>query len=508
MRHVPYKSGPEAVTGVLSGDVSFIFFTVPSVLKQVEAGKLRALAITSAARSQLVPDVPTVAEAGFPDFEVLAWYALFAPRDTPAAIVARLGEEVEKIVRLPEVREKMAQLGAEPKFLNAAQLTSFVNVESPRWGQLIKEIRHAGGVGWEMRLAEYSLHPYHLRYERPVQWSDIVEDAAPFLLLRLQSDTGAVGVAEITVKPTWCGVTIRSLSAMIEEVFAPLLASTDLDNPTTVRSALDRIPENLAAKALIDNACWDLHAASRGRPLWREWGGVQRVELSWALTRQPPRLMAAEAERMIARHGFRTLKVKGGQGFDVDTAGMRAIRAAVGEGVRLYVDANGAYAPDQALDYAHAMADAGAVMLEDPCALAPDAWFRELQQASPIPLLVDFGCTSVRDAAAFIAHGARALSTKPGRFGLTNVRAMEALARRAGCGSVVGLMGESVLGTLAALQFAAALPHPILPAELTWFLAMTEQVTRFEPKIVDGTVELPEVASLAELIDWSMLRRP
>jgi tripartite-type tricarboxylate transporter receptor subunit TctC len=139
MRHVPYKSGPEAVTGVLTGDVSFIFFTVPSVLKQVEAGKLRALAITSAARSQLVPDVPTVAEAGFPDFEVLAWYALFAPRDTPAPIVTRLGEEVEKIVHLPEVREKMAQLGAEPKFLNAAQLTSFVDVESPRWGQLIKE---------------------------------------------------------------------------------------------------------------------------------------------------------------------------------------------------------------------------------------------------------------------------------------------------------------------------------------------------------------------------------
>ena len=62
-----------------------------------------------------------------------------------------------------------------------------------------------------MRLAEHSLHCYRLRYERPVRWSDIVEDAAPFVLLRLQSDTGAVGVAEITVKPTWCGVTARSL---------------------------------------------------------------------------------------------------------------------------------------------------------------------------------------------------------------------------------------------------------------------------------------------------------
>jgi tripartite-type tricarboxylate transporter receptor subunit TctC len=139
MRHVPYKSGPEAVTGVLSGDVSFIFFTVPSVLPQVEAGKLRALAITSAARSPLVPNVPTVAELGFPGFEALAWYALFAPRESPKPVVAKLSAEVEKIVQLPDVRDKMVQLGAEPKYMNPEQVVSFVSVESPRWGQLIRE---------------------------------------------------------------------------------------------------------------------------------------------------------------------------------------------------------------------------------------------------------------------------------------------------------------------------------------------------------------------------------
>ena len=139
MRHVPYKSGPEAVTGVLSGDVTFIFFTVPAVLPLVETGKLRALAITSAARSQLVPNVPTVAEVGFPGFEVLAWYALFAPRETPKPIVAKLSAEIEKIVNLPDIRDKMVQLGAEPRYMSAEQLTSFVAVESPKWGQLIRE---------------------------------------------------------------------------------------------------------------------------------------------------------------------------------------------------------------------------------------------------------------------------------------------------------------------------------------------------------------------------------
>jgi tripartite-type tricarboxylate transporter receptor subunit TctC len=120
MRHVPYKSGPEAVTGVLSGDVDFIFFT-------------------SAARSQLAPNVPTVAELGFPGFEVLAWYALFAPRETPGPIVARLSAEIEKIVQSADVRDKMLQLGAEPRYMSPEQVAGFVSVESPKWGQLIRE---------------------------------------------------------------------------------------------------------------------------------------------------------------------------------------------------------------------------------------------------------------------------------------------------------------------------------------------------------------------------------
>jgi L-alanine-DL-glutamate epimerase-like enolase superfamily enzyme len=358
-----------------------------------------------------------------------------------------------------------------------------------------------------MRLAEYSLHVYHLPYRRVVRWSDIVEEAAPFVLLRLRSDSGAVGVAEITVKPTWCGVTARSLISALEEVFLPAIAALDLDDPVKVRAVLDRIPDNQAAKALIDNACWDLHATRLGRPLWQLWGGASRVELSWALTRQEPQAMATEAAEMVERHGFGTLKVKGGQGFDVDLAGISAIRAAVGEKVQLYVDANGAYAPDQALDYMRAMADVGVVMSEDPCALAPDAWFQRLQHDSPMPILVDAGCTAPRDAALFFERGAKALSIKPGRFGLSAARSMMASALGAGCAPVVGLMGESVVGTLAGLQFAAAVPLPVLPAELTWFLAMTEQITVMTPTIVDGVIDLPDVVSLEGLIDWQALER-
>jgi tripartite-type tricarboxylate transporter receptor subunit TctC len=139
--HVPYKSGPEAVTGVLSGNVTFMFFTVPALLPQVEAGQLRALAIASAERSPLVPDVPTIAEAGYPGFDVIAWYALFAPRGTPSPVVARLSAEVQKILARSDVRAEMAKLGAEPHYLSPQGLTDYVAAEAPKWGPLLKNIK-------------------------------------------------------------------------------------------------------------------------------------------------------------------------------------------------------------------------------------------------------------------------------------------------------------------------------------------------------------------------------
>jgi tripartite-type tricarboxylate transporter receptor subunit TctC len=139
--HVPYKSGPEAVTGVLSGNVTFMFFTIPSLLPQVEAGQLRALAIGSAERSPLVLDVPTIAEAGYPGFDVIAWYALFAPRGTPAPIVSRLSSEVQKILERSDVRAEMGKLGAEPHYLSPQGLADYVATESPKWGPLLKNIK-------------------------------------------------------------------------------------------------------------------------------------------------------------------------------------------------------------------------------------------------------------------------------------------------------------------------------------------------------------------------------
>jgi len=358
-----------------------------------------------------------------------------------------------------------------------------------------------------MKLARWSFHTYRLPYARPVHWSDIVEDGALFVLLRLESDGGAAGVAESTIKATWSGVSPRSLTAAVEDLLLPLLKDADLSDPEQVRRRFDPVPENRAAKALVDNALWDLAAAARGEPLWKTWGGRARVDLSWAVTRQAPAAMAKEAVAMVERHGFRTLKVKGGQGTDTDVAGMREIRAAVGDAVSLYVDANAYYSREAGPDYARRMADAGAVVVEDPCTLYPDAGFSVLQTACPVPVLVDFNCSSPEDTRLFIERGARAISLKPGRVGLSDGRLMSELANRAGCRTVVGLFGESLLGTLSALQLASTLPAAALPSEVTWYLEMTAQILDADITIHEGGVTLPEAASLAALVNWNAVAR-
>jgi L-alanine-DL-glutamate epimerase-like enolase superfamily enzyme len=154
-----------------------------------------------------------------------------------------------------------------------------------------------------------------------------------------------------------------------------------------------------------------------------------------------------------------------------------------------------------------AMADAGAEVVEDPCVLAPDAFFTRLQQSSRTAVLVDFYCWSPRDMQLFIAAGARAFSLKPGRLGLSDAHTMGELAKAAGCQTVVGMFGESMLGTLTALQLSSILPSHSLPAETTWFLAMTEQITHESLTIKDGAIQLPTVAGNAALIDWEHLER-
>lgn len=136
--HVPYKSSPQSASAVLSGDVLVAFENMPIVLPLVKAGKLRALAVTGAARSPSLPDVPTVAEAGVKGYEVSAWFGLLAPARTPAEVVRRLDEATQRFLSSPEAKERIRALGAEPADEGPEAFERLMRAETEKWGALIR----------------------------------------------------------------------------------------------------------------------------------------------------------------------------------------------------------------------------------------------------------------------------------------------------------------------------------------------------------------------------------
>jgi L-Ala-D/L-Glu epimerase len=359
-----------------------------------------------------------------------------------------------------------------------------------------------------VKLADSSLAFYRLPYRHPVTWAYGAESSGDYALLRLVADNGATGVAEAVVKPSRTGYSPRSLAATLEDVILPRLRGLDLSDERAVQAALAWIDGHLNARALVDNACWALRAAASGTPLWRRWGGAREVEVAWIVTRQKPAAMAAEAADMCARHGLRSLKLKGGQGPETDLRVIAEVRAAVGAQVELSMDANRAYAPEEAASYVRAIAEAGVTVAEDPCDLAPDSAFEKLQRACPIPLLVDFACTSRADAALFLDRGARALMIKPARIGLSEAREIDALCAAQGARVSLGMYYETALGTALSLQAAAALKSRlVLPPEHAFFLMFTQQVTNAPFEVRDGKFRLPDEPDLGKLVDPKALER-
>lgn len=136
--HLPYASSPQAITALLQGDVQFACVPPVAVMPQAKAGKLKAIAVTTAKRSALLPGLPTLAESGFPEIQALAWMAVMAPAKTPPEIIARMSREIGAILEEQEVKDRLASSYIEPIGSSPAELTRFMNEEKVRWAPVIK----------------------------------------------------------------------------------------------------------------------------------------------------------------------------------------------------------------------------------------------------------------------------------------------------------------------------------------------------------------------------------
>jgi len=139
MVHIPYRGSAPAVADLIGGQVQVMMDGLPSALPHVKAGRLRALAVTSQKRSPAAPDLPTIAESGYPGFYADAWSGLFAPKGTPKAVVDKLAGEVRRILALPDVRERFAGLGAEPVGSTPAEFAQHVQREIDKWAKVVKQ---------------------------------------------------------------------------------------------------------------------------------------------------------------------------------------------------------------------------------------------------------------------------------------------------------------------------------------------------------------------------------
>jgi tripartite-type tricarboxylate transporter receptor subunit TctC len=136
--HVPYKGSAQARTDVLGGQVDMMFDAIPTMVEQVKAGKVKAVAVTGKARSPILPDVPTASEAGVPGYEATIWLGIMAPRGTPAAIVNRLNAEISKITANPELRRQWAAQGTAAMSMNVDEFTKYLNEDIAKWSNLVK----------------------------------------------------------------------------------------------------------------------------------------------------------------------------------------------------------------------------------------------------------------------------------------------------------------------------------------------------------------------------------
>ena len=139
MLHIPYKSSAQMTTDLLGGQVELIFHNAPVLLPHVKSGAIRGLGVTSANRQPSAPDLPTIAEAGVPGFEVTAWFGFMAPGTTPPAVISKVHADVVKVLAMPDVRERMLPQAADPIGSTPQEYAAFIAGEITKWAKVVKE---------------------------------------------------------------------------------------------------------------------------------------------------------------------------------------------------------------------------------------------------------------------------------------------------------------------------------------------------------------------------------
>lgn len=312
--------------------------------------------------------------------------------------------------------------------------------------------------------------------KRELNWTvGGAEQHATYLWLRLSDDAGASGLSETVLKPAWTGFDGPTAMAAVEHLLWPRLAGVSASEGEKAVLGLRGL---CALHAAVGHAVRDLLTV----------GTARMVDLAAVLTRDEPNAMAARAKDFKDQHGLRAFKIKAGQGLDVDTACISAVRNALGGDAALSMDANSAYNVEDGLELCQIAADHGVTFVEDPWPLNADQATGEAIAKAALPICADRILSEVGQAQAILDRGAAMLAIKPNRIGPGQAATMEAAAHAVHADTVAATFGEGCLGAVQQVRGVTG----DFAFEAAHWLELEDPIAVADFRVAEGRLMTPE----------------
>jgi muconate cycloisomerase len=327
---------------------------------------------------------------------------------------------------------------------------------------------------------------------------------SPYVLVILHTDEGLQGLGEATVTAGWSGETQPGSQAILEQTFQPLLLGRDPFDWEALLEALDRAaPDNWFSKAAVEMALLDLVGKKLQVPLYRLLGGAchdRRIPIKFVVGAREPQEAAQLAVRFVEA-GFDTLKIKVGRDPETDVERVKEVRAAVGEKVRLTVDANGGWSVADAVRCLRRMEPSHLLLAEQPVHRQDLEGLAEVRRRVGVPIMADEAVFSLRQALAVLRHrAADIISVYPGKNGgLWKAKQIASVAAQEGVACHVGSNLEWDIGSAAMAHLAVSTPNirsDLYPADIIGPLYHADRVVKNPLRIEPGFVEVPEGSGL------------
>jgi L-alanine-DL-glutamate epimerase-like enolase superfamily enzyme len=351
---------------------------------------------------------------------------------------------------------------------------------------------------------------FSLPFARAVALSTGVRESAEHVLVSVTTEDGATGYAECIPRSGIYGETVEAAPVVIEQVLAPLVVGRSVFDTRAIHTQLAKVVANPSARSAVELAAYDALSRTLEVPAHRLLGGfASEVRCCPVLGYGAPAAVVDEAQAVAERYGVDTFKFKIGPDLRQDIAVAAALRAALGDSVRLYADANGRYSAAEATAFADATGDLRLRWLEEPTAASDLLGRKRVAELSPTPVLGDESCCDPRSAALEVLAGrSSAVSIKIARTGIVASSQVRDFCRSIGASVVIGTQGDSAIGAFTAAAFAAADPSTCAEAaEIMFFLDLAATLTTERPQISNGRLVLGAKSGFGFEIDPDQLAK-